>query len=140
MATVRMCDCQPAECEETEPASGPRDAPTHDADVLQRKSCDDDVSTVQVSSPTPPAEPERSESPDDVPGTDGRITSSVPESTTAHHRQCATDLKRGAALKQIVSELNEEVTAIGVGVTFPTIPSFRSARDMVRTPIDSISL
>lgn len=66
---------------------------------------------------------------------DERTSDIASNPTAASRRQCITRSRKGSILKQIVSELEDEARIINNGITFPTIPSFRLARDMVR-PID----
>lgn len=138
MTTVRASNCHPVECEDIKPAPGPLNSPTSETGALQHQSCDDYAFTCRALSSTP-AEFGCSASPDDCPETGERATDTVSKPITARHSQCTTELRRGAALKQIVAELNDETSIIGVGATLPAIPSFRMARSMVRVPIDPIS-
>ena len=140
MVTVRASDCHPVECEETQSPSGLLNVPARDIDVSQHRSRDDGVCAVQVLGLTPTTEFGPSAILDDAPDTDGRTASSTSKSTTIGRRQCIIRSNRSATLKRIVADLEDEMGAIIIGVKFPTIPSFRSAMDMVRAPIDPILL
>ena len=126
------------QCEEL-PSWSP-EVPAHDVNEPRRQSCDDDVFTIQVLSPTPAVEPGCSASLDDTPDTDRRTADNSLKPAATIQRQCTTRLNRATALKQIVAELEDETRAINDGVKLPTAPSFRSAAAMVRLPIYAILL
>jgi hypothetical protein len=136
MAAVYQSDSRSSECEELTPEP-PMATLLCDASGSQHQPDDCGVFAIQVIRPTSRAESESLIHPNG--GTQDKNTEAANTSlkpTTTSNRRCVPRFRKDAALKWIVSELEDEAMDINNGVAFPTIPSFQSARDMVRGPAD----
>jgi hypothetical protein len=139
MAMVCQSDFRPSECEELTPE--PPTTLLCDVNGSRHQPDDCGIFAIQVLRPTSRAESKNLVCLDhDTQDKDAEAANTSLNLAAISNRRCIPRLRKDTVLKRIVSELEDEARDINNGVAFPTIPSFQSARDMVRGPTDPIPL